>query len=263
MCAMVALRILQRTQRVDVAPDRLPEKVHFMRFKNSSAASVAAAVSAVVFSAVFQPAEAGLLFYAEMTAPNQMTLYTRGSINTTSLSTFVTPTTPNLTYFAGVTGRAITNAATVGDGDFAASNRWTITSGSTNVSTVLESGPSFIEPSFTTGDNSLVRWNTTNTTVSLTLPQTYTSGAAFVGNQLYNVRVTSLSASLGWSDAGTWAAPVQNRSWNLPNGETVQIFSVPEPTHMVFVAGIGAALGAWRLRKLRRSREAAGDAIAG
>jgi hypothetical protein len=30
--------------------------------------------------------------------------------------------------------------------------------------------------------------------------------------------------------------------------------TVPEPTHMVFVAGVGAALGAWRLRKLRRSR---------
>ena len=41
-----------------------------------------------------------------------------------------------------------------------------------------------------------------------------------------------------------------------------EIALVPEPTHMVFVAGIGAALGAWRLRKLRRSREAAGDAIA-
>jgi hypothetical protein len=42
-----------------------------------------------------------------------------------------------------------------------------------------------------------------------------------------------------------------------------EIALVPEPTHMVFVAGIGAGLGAWRLRKLRRSREAAGDATAG
>jgi hypothetical protein len=48
----------------------------------------------------------------------------------------------------------------------------------------------------------------------------------------------------------------------MVNGESIQILGVPEPTHMVFVAGIGAALGAWRLRKLRRSREAAGDAIA-
>ena len=41
-----------------------------------------------------------------------------------------------------------------------------------------------------------------------------------------------------------------------------EVSIVPEPTQMVSVAGIGAALGAWRLRKLRRSREAAGDAIA-
>ena len=41
------------------------------------------------------------------------------------------------------------------------------------------------------------------------------------------------------------------------------LVAVPEPTHMVSVAGVGAALGAWRLRKLRRSRTAAGDAIAG
>jgi hypothetical protein len=65
---MVALRILQRTQRVDVAPDRI--KVHFMRFKNSYAAAVAAAVSAVVFSAAFQPAEASFIFYVEQVGPN-------------------------------------------------------------------------------------------------------------------------------------------------------------------------------------------------
>jgi hypothetical protein len=38
---------------------------------------------------------------------------------------------------------------------------------------------------------------------------------------------------------------------------------VPEPTQMVSVAGIGAAFGAWRLRKLRRSRMTAGEATAG
>jgi hypothetical protein len=39
------------------------------------------------------------------------------------------------------------------------------------------------------------------------------------------------------------------------------VVTVPEPTHMVFVAGIGAALGAWRLRKLRRNGQGA-DATA-
>ena len=44
------------------------------------------------------------------------------------------------------------------------------------------------------------------------------------------------------------------------NAMQVRLLAVPEPTQMVLVAGIGATLGAWRLRKLRRSREAAGDA---
>jgi len=44
----------------------------------------------------------------------------------------------------------------------------------------------------------------------------------------------------------------------IPAGNPVSIDNivvtvVPEPTQMVFVAGVGAALGAWRLRKLRRN----------
>jgi hypothetical protein len=84
------------------------------------------------------------------------------------------------------------------------------------------------------------------------------SGVPFGNQATYNG--TTLAA-FGWT-AGTYATPVVNRNYTLTNGETVQILGVPEPTHMVFVAGIGAALGAWRLRKLRRSREAAGEAIA-
>ncbi len=221
-----------------------------MRFRSPFAAAVAVAAAALMSSIAVPSAEASLFFYAEMTGANQMTLYTRGSIDTTSLSGFVTPTTlSSFDYQPGVTTRAITNAITPFDGDSAASNRWTITSGSTNVSLA----DPFLEPTSTTGNNSLVRWNTQNTSVSLTLPQSYVSGAPFAGNQTYP-GVSSLSTSLGWSDAGTWAAPVVNRTWNLPNGEVVQIFSVPEPTHMVFVAGVGAALGAWRMRKLRRNR---------
>ncbi len=54
-----------------------------------------------------------------------------------------------------------------------------------------------------------------------------------------------------------------NRAASVEAGVTLtEIALVPEPTHMVSVAGIGAAYGAWRLRKLRRSRTAAGDAIA-
>jgi hypothetical protein len=34
----------------------------------------------------------------------------------------------------------------------------------------------------------------------------------------------------------------------------ITAISVPEPTQMVFVAGVAATLGAWRMRKLRRNR---------
>ena len=37
------------------------------------------------------------------------------------------------------------------------------------------------------------------------------------------------------------------------NENTGVLAVVPEPTQMVFVAGVGAALGAWRMRKLRRN----------
>ena len=59
-------------------------------------------------------------------------------------------------------------------------------------------------------------------------------------------------------DGGNWRSP------NIANGASpVQYFEfqpatgnlvvVPEPTHMVFVAGVAAAFGAWRMRKLRRN----------
>ncbi len=59
-------------------------------------------------------------------------------------------------------------------------------------------------------------------------------------------------------DGGNWKSP------NIANGANpAQYFEfqpsigslvvVPEPTQMVFVAGVGAALGMWRLRKLRRN----------
>jgi hypothetical protein len=72
-------------------------------------------------------------------------------------------------------------------------------------------------------------------------------------------QVTQLN--YGWersANSSAASAPAFATSVSLDS-----ITIVPEPTHMVSVAGIGAALGAWRLRKLRRSRTAAGDAIAG
>jgi hypothetical protein len=46
------------------------------------------------------------------------------------------------------------------------------------------------------------------------------------------------------------------RSASMTIGTVATVAAVPEPSQMVFVAGMGATLGVWRLRKLRRVRGA-------
>jgi hypothetical protein len=232
-------------------------KVHFMRFKNSYAAAVAAAVAAVVFSAAFQPAEASFIFYAEQVGADVVITGT-GSFNTTTLASSGTLTTP-VTYTgdAGMSGRSIYVSAVSGfNPDF---SRYT---GALGPASATISGLGTIQetPSATSGDYVIfLRSALPSTGYSLRLLDTYTSNAP-LSNSITFAGFTL--SSLGWSTAGTWASPVVNSSFTLANSETIQFVTVPEPTHMVSVAGIGAALGAWRLRKLRRSREAAGNAIA-
>ena len=228
-----------------------------MRFTNSYAAAVAATVAAVVFSAAFQPAEASFIFYAEQVGPN-VVITGQGSFNTTTLASSGTLTTPN-TYGGdpGLSGRAIY----VSDlsGTTANFSRYTGALGpaSANVSGVgaTQEIPS-AEP---IGDYVTFFRSAATPSYQLRLLDTYTSNAAL--NNSMTLENQTLSG-LGWTTAGTWASPALNSSFTLANSETIQFVSVPEPTHMVSVAGIGAAYGAWRLRKLRRSRTAAGEAIA-
>lgn len=80
--------------------------------------------------------------------------------------------------------------------------------------------------------------------------------------------LTAINPSLDFANVSQLYVGIRNTA-ALP-GSTVysatanfNAIAVPEPSHMVFVAGVGAVLGAWRLRKLRRARPAAGEAIAG
>jgi hypothetical protein len=259
VCAMVALRILQRTQRVDVAPDRI--KVHFMRFTNSYAAAVAAAVSAVVFSAAFQPAEAGFIWYAQnVTSPSPgVRIDGEGFFNT---STLLNGTSQSTSAGASVSVRTIYGGP-ITFPDLATVLRYSgtfISSSSGTVSPGL--APSTFQES-TTNSGDLVAFNIASSgTYTLRLDPAYVSGSPLTNTMFFEgFTMAGTFNGFGWT-AGTYQAPANNGLWVLSNGDTVQILGVPEPTQMVSVAGIGAAYGAWRLRKLRRSRTAAGDAIA-
>jgi hypothetical protein len=234
-------------------------KVHFMRFKNSYAAAVAAAVSAVVFSAAFQPAEASFVFYAEQVGPNVVitgsgSFITSGSVGPGGAIPFSTnlffPLAANVGAESLTTGSFVAAPTAVYAPLFSSTqpNVTTLSATAAAITASSSSGPilGFSVGTFGTPSG------------YLGLEPSYVSGSLISNSATYNS--TTLSA-FGWT-AGTYGSPVVNRSYTLSNGETVQILGVPEPTHMVSVAGIGAALGAWRLRKLRRSREAAGDAIA-
>jgi hypothetical protein len=211
-----------------------------MRMRSSFAAAVVAAMSAVVFSAAFQPAEASFIFYAEQVGANVVITGT-GSINT---STFLTFGIPSFNYQGEVQTQRITSGIGTGTSNtFLAGNSGDSTVSLSSFVANVSSGPG-IDFQAASG--------------IYTVPASIGSGVPFGNSATYNNRTL---ADFGWT-AGTYANPTVNKTFTLTNAETIQIVSVPEPTQMVSVAVVGAAYGAWRLRKLRRSREAAGDAIA-
>jgi len=83
-----------------------------------------------------------------------------------------------------------------------------------------------------------------------------------VGGNTLAVNTTGTAGGLGQYITGTFTANSTTQSFPVTGGVgsaayanamQVRLLVVPEPTQMVFVAGVGAALGAWRLRKLRRN----------
>jgi hypothetical protein len=83
-----------------------------------------------------------------------------------------------------------------------------------------------------------------------------------VGGNSLAVNTTQTSGGIGQYITGTFTADSTTQSFPViggvgsvayANAMQVRMLAVPEPTQMVFVAGVGAALGAWRMRKLRRN----------
>jgi len=91
------------------------------------------------------------------------------------------------------------------------------------------------------------------------------NGQTIPGTSFDWTQVNNIGYALGRYQqlSGSPSLSVPNNAAFATSVSLDSIMIVPEPTQMVSVAGIGAAYGAWRLRKLRRSRTAAGDAIAG
>jgi hypothetical protein len=81
------------------------------------------------------------------------------------------------------------------------------------------------------------------------------------GNTL-KLNTTGTAGGLGQYITGTFTADSTTQSFQVTGGVgsvayanamQVRLLVVPEPTQMVSVAAIGAALGMWRMRKLRRN----------
>jgi hypothetical protein len=219
-----------------------------MRIQNSFAAAVAAAVSAVVFSAAFQPAEAAFVFYAEQSGTN-VVINGTGSINTTGLGAF------NFPFGSGFGASIQQNSLGIGTSVPPTAYFNAVTSGPANVAPLLSG--SNISPSLTSGGYFQIGSLNSPT---LYLPTAYVSNTPFSNSATWYGQTMS---DWGWPTNATWASPVTVGTWTTNNGETFSVVAVPEPTQMVSVAAVGAMYGAWRLRKLRRSRITSGDVTAG
>jgi hypothetical protein len=81
--------------------------------------------------------------------------------------------------------------------------------------------------------------------------------SSFSGNigSLVTSATSGPFVGLAWSQVGqNWLSSTYNTNQQLefrPADGTIYV--VPEPTQMVLVAGVAAAFGAWRMRKLRRN----------
>jgi hypothetical protein len=280
-------------------PPSLKKKVHFMRFKNSLAAAVAAAVSAVVFSAAFQPVQAAPILIDNFTTAIGGTTAT-GNISTVTAQITGTGSFgafDDRTFFGRSIQSAPRGSRTTSGGVFNSGTGTALISnngaGAGSLTTnEAEIGYGTNSPSgvnLTTGGNDAFRIKTGAVSNNLSSMSAYVFVSDFVGNTYYS----TLPSQSFWTSFTTYIFPfsafpgidftqlnffqvgiapgIDSTGSTVPVAGNVaysssatftEISIVPEPTHLVLVAGVGAALGMWRLRKLRRNGEAAGDAIA-
>jgi hypothetical protein len=131
-------------------------------------------------------------------------------------------------------------------------------------------GISISEPTGTTTNPfraTIVTTETSSAVISLNQDQTYsfdltwtpsTGGAGTLSGTFagQSVSVSALSATGIYNAFGITSGYVGNNPTQNTNGsyfDNITYSVVPEPTQMVAVAGVGAALGMWRMRKLRRN----------
>jgi hypothetical protein len=90
----------------------------------------------------------------------------------------------------------------------------------------------------------------------------FATRTVLVGGNTLAVNTTGTAGGLGQYITGTFTADSTTQSFQsiggvgstaYANAMQVRLLAVPEPTQMVSLAAIGSALGAWRLRKLRRN----------
>lgn len=114
-----------------------------------------------------------------------------------------------------------------------------------------------MDPATLTNGTQIYLFDNNGPNTTLTYTGNFSSVVATGTSTLYPTAYGPIVGA--WTlDGGNWRSP------NIANGASpVQYFEfqpstgslvvVPEPTQMVFVAGVAAALGAWRMRKLRRN----------
>ena len=258
-----------------------------MRIQNSYAAAVAAAVAAVVFSAAFQPVQAAPILIDNFTTESGSA--TTGPSTSPSVTASLSETGSfggfdqlnqgvNAPQFVTRGSRTATTSRTAGVGTLSVANNGAGNGVSSGVNGAFLWSKSAGSVDLTAGGNNALRIETGSTVLTGTVfrPFITVNDGNVTGFTLYPNLAANTASEIPFADftgvdfsqtvsieVGFETPDPIPGSTSFSQGLTLTNVSVvPEPTQLVLVAGVGAALGMWRLRKLRRNGEAAGDAIA-
>jgi hypothetical protein len=223
-------------------------------------ASALAVISVGVLFIAAQPAKADFIWTFNQTGTNTVVVTGSGSFNTNALGAptpdgpfdFVNGLFSGDTFAAGQLNNEMFNVWRSGNFQVLSGSSFFF---SANLATNGPTDGDFVEMFHVGGSEGPV----------LSLNANYFSGAPISNTTTLNgVSLTDF----GFSTAGTLANPVLQGTWTLHNpdtgvdtGDTITIYSVPEPSQMMLLAGAGLTVGAWRMRKLRR-KSVASTAIA-
>lgn len=221
-----------------------------MIINKSFAAAMAVAVSAVGLMVSMQPAEAGFLFTFEQVGPD-LVVTGSGSLNTTGWSPgLTTASSPSL--FRGAPSPANFNVRVGTDSPYA---RYDVPAGSVTGTTGFTFGTVLTQTNANSSSGSRIGFAFEplgSVPVRFNLPNGYVSNSVLVGTATWtNTTLAAWGLTAGQTANFTMTTPATGNPT-----EVVSLIAVPEPTQLVAVAGVGAAFGAWQLRKQRRARQA-------